>query len=94
MISGTDTTLAVMRQTARVLQSPTVSLADEVRALDQAEKAIAMAKAEKLAEMDATRAHESDGAASVTVWARREICQDAGITRAQVRSVSMTRTMH
>jgi hypothetical protein len=94
MISGTDTTLAVMRQTARVLQSPTVSLADEVRALDRAEKAAAMAKAEKLAEMDATRAHESDGAASVTVWARREIQQDAGTTRAQVRSVSMTRTMH
>jgi hypothetical protein len=94
MFSGTDTTLAVMRQTARVLQSPTVSLGDEVRALDQAEKALAMAKAEKLAEMEAMRAHESEGAASVTVWARREICQDAGVTRAQVRSVSMTRTMH
>ncbi len=53
-----------------------------------------MAKAEKLAQMDATRAHESEGAASVTVWARREIQQDAGLTRALVRSVSMTRTLH
>jgi len=94
MISGTDTTVAVMREAARTLQSPTASLGDEVRALDRLEKAAAMAKAEKLAEMDVTRAHESEGAASVTVWARREICQDAGITRAQVRSVSMTRTMH
>ena len=94
MNSGTDTTLAVMRDAARVLQSPTASLGDEVRALDQAEKAIAMAKAVKLAEMEAMRAHESEGAASITVWARREIHQDAGITRGQVRSVSMTRTLH
>jgi hypothetical protein len=94
MIAETDTTLAVMRQTARVLQSPTASMSDEIRALDQVEKAAAMAKAEKLAEMEATRAHESEGAASVTVWARREIQQDAGITRAQVRSVQMTHTMH
>lgn len=94
MISGTDTTLAVMRDAARCLQSPTASLGDEVRALDRAEKAIAMAKAEKLAQMDAMRAHEAEGAASVTVWARREIQQDAGATRAQVRSVSLTRTMH
>jgi hypothetical protein len=94
MNSGTDTTLAVMRQTARTLQSPTASLGDEIRELDRLEKAAAMAKAEKLAEMDATRAHESEGAASVTVWARREIQQDAGLTRAQVRSVTATRTMH
>ena len=94
MNSGTDATLAVMRQTARTLQSPTASLGDEIRELDRLEKAAAMAKAEKLAEMDATRAHESEGAASVTVWARREIQQDAGLTRAQVRSVNATRTMH
>lgn len=94
MISGTDTTLVVMRQAARCLQSPTSSLGDEIRALDQAEKAIAVAKAEKLAQMDATRAHESEGAASVTVWARREIHQDASITRSQIRSVDMTRTLH
>ena len=53
-----------------------------------------MAKAAKLAEMEASRAHESEGASSITVWARREIGQDAGLTRAQVRAVSMTRTMH
>jgi len=94
MNSGIGATLAVMRQTARTLQSPTASLGDEVRALDRAEKALAMAKAEKLAEMEATRAHESEGAASITVWARREVQQDAGVTRAQVRSVTMTRTMH
>jgi hypothetical protein len=94
MSSGTGTTLAVMREAARCLQSPTTSLGDEVRALDRAEKAMAMAKAEKLAEMDAMRAHESEGAASVTVWARREIQQDAGLTRTQIRAVSMTKTMH
>lgn len=94
MISGTDTTVEAMRAAACTLLSPTASLGDEVRALDLAEKAIAMAKAERLAEMDATRAHELDGAASVTVWARREIQQDAAVTRAQVRAVTMTRTMH
>ncbi len=82
-----------MRDAARVLASPTASLGDEVRAIDRAEKALAMAKAVKLAEMEATRAHESDGASSITVWARREIHQDAGATRAQVRSVNTTRTM-
>ncbi|HUS20795.1 MAG TPA: DUF222 domain-containing protein [Aeromicrobium sp.] len=94
MFSGSDTTLAVMRDAARTLQSPTASLGDEVRAMDRAEKALAMAKAAKLAEMDALRAHESEGAASITVWARREIQQDAGATRAQVRSINTTRTMH
>jgi hypothetical protein len=94
MNSGIDTTTALMREAARVLHSPTASLGDEVRALDQAEKAIAMAKAERLAEMDATGARECEGAASVTVWARREICQDAHVTRAQVRSICLTRTMH
>lgn len=94
MFSGTDTTLAaVMHDAERVLQSPTASLADEVRELDRLEKAAAMAKAIKLAEMDATRAHESEGAASITVWARREIQQDAGVTRAQVRAANTTRTM-
>ena len=93
MIAGTDTTVAVMRDAARVLGSPTASLGDEVRAIDRAEKALAMAKAVKLAEMEATRAHESDGASSITVWARREIHQDAGATRTQVRSVATTGTM-
>ena len=94
MFSGPDTTLAVMDQAARTLRSPTASLGDEIRAMDRAEKALAMAKAVKLAEMEAARAHESEGASSITVWARREISQDAGLTRAQVRAVSMTKTMH
>lgn len=94
MFSGTETTLALMDQAARTLQSPTASLGDEIRAMDRAEKSLAMARAEKLAPMEAVRAHESEGAASITVWARREIGQDAGLTRAQVRSVNVTRTMH
>lgn len=94
MISGTDTTLAVMGEAIRTLQSPVASLGDEIRALDRAEKALAMAKADKLAEMEVTHGHESEGASSITVWARREIGQDAGLTRAHVRSVNITRTMH
>ncbi len=94
MTTGADQTLGAMREAVRCLQSPTASVGDEIRALDRAEKAIAVAKARRLAEMNASRAHESEGAPSITVWARREICQDAAITRSQIRSVSMTSTLH
>lgn len=91
MPSDVEPLLALMRETARVLRSPVTSTGDEIRALDQLIKAADVAKAERLAEMDATKAHEIDGASSITVWARREIGQDASVTRAHVKAaVTMT----
>ena len=67
MPSDVEPLLALMRETARVLRSPVTSTGDEIRALDQLIKAADVAKAERLAEMDATKAHEIDGASSITV---------------------------
>lgn len=92
MFSGSDA-VGAMRDASRALQSVASSLGDEIRALDRAEKAIAIAKAERLAEMDATGGHESEGASSITVWARREIHQDAPTTRAQVRAAATMRQL-
>lgn len=93
MFSGNDQTIGILRDTARVLRCPTASLGDEVKALDLAEKALAVAKAERLAEMDAIKAHEADGASSITTWARREINQDAHVTRAQVKAAATMREL-
>jgi hypothetical protein len=88
MLSGSDQTIGILRDTARVLRSPVSSLGDEVKAIDLAEKTLAVAKAERLAQMDTTKAHEADGASSITTWARREIHQDAHVTRAQVKAAA------
>lgn len=89
----TEQLAGILRDAVRMLRSPTASLGDEVRAMDLAEKALATAKAEKLAEMDATKAHESEGASSITVWARRELGQDAHVTRAQVKAAATMREL-
>lgn len=82
-----------MGAAARVLRSPIASAGDEVKALDRVIKAAEVAKAERLAEMEATKAHELEGASSITVWARREIGQDAAVTRAQVKAAATMTTL-
>ena len=51
------------------------------------------AKCDRLAEIDRTKAHEADGASSISTWARRELRQDAGLTRQMVRAAATFRDL-
>ena len=86
MFSGDETAIATLRDAARAMASVTTSTGDELRAIDLAIQAVQAAKCDRLAEMDATGAHESEGASSIGTWARRELQQDAGLTRQMVRA--------
>ena len=78
--------MATLRDAARAMASVTTSTGDELRAIDTAIRALHAAKCERLAEMDETKAHEAEGASSIGTWARRELNQDAGLTRQMVRA--------
>ena len=93
MPGDVDTTIATMRDAARVLRSVTSSTADEVRALAAVRNAVDAAKCERLAAMDAAREHEVEGASSIVTWARRELHQDAGVTRQMVRAAATFRDL-
>ena len=93
MPGDVDTTIATMRDAARVLRSVTSSTADEIRALAAVRNAVEAAKCERLAAMDAAREHEADGASSIVTWARRELNQDAGVTRQMVRAAATFRDL-
>jgi hypothetical protein len=43
--------------------------------------------------MDETNAHEADGASSIATWGRRELGQDAGVTRQMVRAARTFRDL-
>ncbi len=93
MPGDVDTTIATMRDAARVLRSVTSSTADEVKALAAVRNAVDAAMCERLAAMDAAREHEVDGASSIATWARRELNQDAGVTRQMVRAATTFRDL-
>jgi hypothetical protein len=93
MDAGTEQAVGVMRDAARVLRSPVASLGEEVKALDQVIKAAEAAVAVRLGEMEATKVHELEGASSIAVWARREIGQDASVTRSQVKAAATMREL-
>jgi hypothetical protein len=82
-----------MREAASAMRSVTSSTGDEVKALAAARNAIDGALCERLAEMDETRAHESEGASSIATWARRELNQDAATTRQMVRAEQTFRAL-
>ena len=93
MISGDETTIAALRDAARAMASVTTSTGDEIRVLAAARNAIDAAISERLAEMDETKAHEVEGASSIGTWARRELRQDAGLTRQMVRAARTFREL-
>ena len=86
MLGDVDTTIATLRDAACSMRSVTTSTGDEVRAIETAIRALQAAKCERLAAMDAAKEHEADGASSIGTWARRELRQDAGLTRQMVRA--------
>ena len=86
MFGEDTTTIATMRDAARAMRSFTTSPTTKAIAIQRAIDALTAEQAQTLAEIDATRAHEADGASSISTWARRELHQDAGRTRQMVRA--------
>ena len=93
MLGEDEATIAAMRDAAQMMRSVTASTGDEIRALAVARNAADAALCERLAEMDQTRAHEAEGASSIGTWARRELGQDAGLTRQMVRAAATFREL-
>ncbi len=93
MPSAVEPTIATLRDAARVMRSVTTSTGDEIRAIETAIQALQAAKCDRLAEIDRTKAHVADGASSISTWARRELRQDAGLTRQMVRAAATFRDL-
>ena len=93
MLGDVDTTIETMREAACAMRSVTTSTADEIRALADARNVIDAAISRRLAEMDVTKAHEVEGASSIGTWARRELRQDAGLTRQMVKAAATLREL-
>ncbi|HUP99555.1 MAG TPA: DUF222 domain-containing protein, partial [Aeromicrobium sp.] len=96
MISGAidqEQAIGLLRDAAQAIRSVTASPCDRARALVAARNAIDAQLADELAEIDATKAHEVEGAASVATWARRELRQDPATTRQMVRAAKTMRVL-
>jgi hypothetical protein len=85
-----EQTIGLLRDAARSMRSVTASPTDEVKAIHAAVNALQARESVLLAQMDESKAHEADGAASIATWAARELLQDPGVTR---RMVNAARTM-
>ena len=90
---GVDTTIATLREAARAMASVTTSTGDEILAIDTAIRALQAAKCDRLAAMHESREHEAEGASSIGTWARRELNQDASMTRQMVRAATTFRDL-
>ncbi len=93
MSSGVDELIDVMRAAAQAVRSVTSSTPDELRALAAARDAIDAAMADRLAEFDELKGYLTEDASSTSTWARRELRQDAGRTRAMVRAAATMREL-
>ena len=93
MLGDVDTTIAKLREAARAMASVTASTGEEIRAIDTAIQALQAAKCDRLAAMLESREHEAEGASSIGTWARRELNQDAGLTRQMVRAATTFRDL-
>ena len=94
--AATDTveqTIGLFRSAAQARRSPTTPAADEVRANYAVINALQARNADLLAEIAETKAHETDGAPSITVWAARELGQDPKVTRQMVRAARTMRDL-
>lgn len=87
-MSSGDEVIDVMRETAGVLRSVTASACDEARALQTMIDAASAALADRLAEIEHTRAYVAEDASSVTTWARRDLRFDAGRARRLIRAAA------
>jgi len=88
-----EQTMDLLRDVAQAIRSVTIAPCDRVRVLHAAINALQAEEAEALAEIDATKAHEVEGCASVATWAARELRQDPGTTRQMVRAARTMRDL-
>lgn len=93
METGIDELIGVLREAAQTLRSVSASTPDELRALGEARQAIEAAMSERLALLEQTQEHVAEDAPSVTVWARRELRQDARRTRQMMRAAETMRDL-
>src|SRR5689334_6088033 len=95
MISGaaTEQTIALLRDAAQAMRSVTTPSTEIVRAVHAAINGLQAFEADQLAQIDETNAHETEGCASVTTWAARELRQDPGTTRQMVRAAKTMRDL-
>jgi len=86
-----EQTVALLRDAAQAVRSVTMAPTDRARALHAAVNALQAEESDALAEIEATKAHEAEGCASVATWAARELGQDPGRTRQIVRAAKTMR---
>ena len=91
--SETEELIDLLRTAAGAIRSVTTSPLDEVKALHTAVNALQAREAELLAVVDETKAHEADGAASVSTWAARELLQDPNTTKQMIRTAHTMQTL-
>lgn len=88
MSGDTEITIATLRTAARAMQSVTTADTEAAKAIRIAIDALSAELAQTLAMIAETKGHERDGASSIGTWARRELHQDAGVTRQMVRAAA------
>jgi hypothetical protein len=93
VVDPVEHAVGLLRDAAQAIRVATMPACDRARALVAARNAIDAHLAEELAEIDATKAHEIEGAASVATWAARELRQDPGTTRQMVRAARTMRDL-
>ena len=93
VVDPVEQTVSLLRDAAHAVRSVTMPPGDRARALIAARNALDAQLAEELAEIDATKAHETEGCASVATWAARELGQDPGTTRQMVRAARTMRDL-
>jgi hypothetical protein len=93
MMAPAESAVDTLRDAARAMLSVTIDAPDEVRAIRRAINALSARESELLADIAETGVPEAEGASSVSTWARRELHQDSGKTRAQVRGAHALRDL-
>lgn len=85
-LDTTQQTIGLLRDAAHAMKSVTTSPLDEVKAVHAAKAALEAREADLLAQIDQTKAHEDDGAATISTWAARELHQDTRTTKQLIRA--------
>ncbi|KQY60320.1 hypothetical protein ASD11_12760 [Aeromicrobium sp. Root495] len=85
-IPDPEPTIEAMRAVVASLRSVTAGPGSTAKAVRKAIDSLTAQLSFVLADMDQTKAHEAEGASSIATWARRELGQDAGLTRQLVRN--------
>lgn len=84
-------TIEAMRQAAQTLRSGEVR--DKIHALQELQHAVDAAKAMLLAELEASKDFELDGASTLNMWVRNQLRMDSGAANALVRNVMVLRDL-